>query len=229
MRISVIIPALNERDNLPATVASIRDCGERCEILIVDGGSADGTVEWAAEQSGITVVVSARGRGAQLNAGAKAATGDILLFLHADSLLPDGALSLAARQLDDPGISGGAFGVAFGPSASLALRATGLLINARSRAFRVATGDQAIFCRREDYIRAGGFPEWPLFEDMEFVSRLRRRGRFVVGPLDVTISPRRWETFGVGRTNLLMCALYAGYRCGIRPATLKRWFADVRR
>jgi rSAM/selenodomain-associated transferase 2 len=228
MQLSVIIPTLNERAGLPTTLDTVRAQYGVAEIIVVDGGSADGTRDFARAQSGVTVVESARGRGAQLAAGVSASSGDTLLFLHADCLLPAGATEFIETALQRESIAGGAFGIRFAATSPPSLHRTAKWVNARSRLFKVATGDQAIFARRTAYDLAGGFPPWPLFEDMEFVKRLKRHGQFTVAPIDVEISARRWETYGIGRTNTLMCALYAGYRAGVKPHTLKRWFADVR-
>ena len=228
MRLSVIIPALNERLGLPETLALLADVLTADEVLIADGGSRDGTRDWVREQPGVRLVEAVRGRGPQMNAGAGAATGDVLLFLHADCRLPAGAWKAMQSALADPGVSGGAFGVRFEADCPPALHATARLITLRSRVFQEATGDQAIFVRRSAFDAAGGFPLWPLFEDFALVARLKKRGRFLLLCNKVTLSPRRWLAFGIGRTNALMCLLYVGYRLGVPPATLKRWFADVR-
>ena len=217
----MIIPALNERESLPnATCSAV---GAR-EILVVDGGSTDGTREWAASQPGVVLLDAPRGRGPQLAAGTRAATGDILLFLHADCQLPPGALD-AVRQSQ---ASGGCFRVRFAETRPFSLTLTAWFINAHSALTRTATGDQAIWVRREVHDALGGFTPWPLFEDVDFVDRLRRQGRFDVLPLAITISARRWLAWGVGRTNLLMILLWIGYRLGVSPEKLKKWFHDVR-
>ncbi len=223
--ISVIIPTLNERDSLPLSVAAISGAGE---IIIADGGSDDGTHEWVQAQPTLHLVDAVRGRGNQLAAGAKAATGEILLFLHADCVLPPGALALIRRTLADERIAGGCFSVCFAETDSLSLAATSWAINLHSRLTRTATGDQAIFVRRGAYQKAGGFPDWPLFEDVRFIEKLRRLGKFAVLPNTITISARRWQTLGAARTNTLMICLWIGYRLGISPAALKRRFVDVR-
>jgi rSAM/selenodomain-associated transferase 2 len=219
--VSIIIPALNERSNLPTTVASLP---AGVEVLVVDGGSTDGTREWVLSKPYLRLLDAPRGRGPQLAAGAQAATGDILLFLHADCQLPKGALDTILAA----GATAGCFSVRFAESEPFSLTATAWAINTHSRLTRTATGDQAIWCSRAAYNDLGGFSPWPLFEDVDFVDRLKRRGRFVVLPQKVTISARRWLTLGVGRTNLLMIVLWCGYRLGVPPTTLKRWFRDVR-
>lgn len=228
MTISAIIPVWNERDSLPETIAQAQRVLPGCEIVGVDGGSTDGTREWLGEQTAVRWVSSVRGRGPQMNAGAGAAQGEAFLFLHADCRLPNGAERAICAALADKTVAGGAFRVHFPKSCPPTLHTTAWLINGRSRLFREATGDQAIFVRADVFRAAGGFPNWPLFEDFELVSRLKRQGRFQILREAVTISPRRWQTFGIGRTNALMCLLYGGYKLGIAPQTLKRWFADVR-
>ena len=228
MTVSVIIPALNERGGLPDTVARVQACLPEAQIVVADGGSTDGMGEWILEQPALSLVDAPRGRGPQMNAGAAAAAGAVLLFLHADCLLPAEAGPQIALALADPATVGGAFGVRFADSSPPSLHRLARLINFRSRLFSEATGDQAIFVRREAFEAAGGFPEWPLFEDMALVSKLKRQGRFRVLPAAVTISPRRWEAHGVWQASLLMCLLYVGYKLGVAPKTLKRWFVDVR-
>lgn len=233
-QVSIIIPVLNERENLPATLAAAKTAFPEAEIIIVDGGSTDGTREWLRGQAGDGRRLRAlespvRGRGPQMNAGGAAATGFILLFLHADCLLPPDAPARIAAALESSGVAGGAFCVRFAETTPRSLPVTAALINAHARLRQAATGDQAIFARRRDWEILGGYQDWPLFEDVDFVTRLKReRGRFVIVPSAVTISARRWQEFGIGKTSLLMCALWVGYHLGISPFRLKRWFTDVR-
>ncbi len=228
LSLSVIIPVLNERAGLPETVRQVQACLPGAEIVVADGGSEDGTREWVRERPELSLADAERGRGPQMNAGAAAASGDVLLFLHADCLLPQSAGLAVYGALADPVTVGGAFQIRFPASSSTALHRLARLINFRSRLVSEATGDQAIFVRRTAFAAAGGFPNWPLFEDMTFVSRLKRLGRFRIMSAFVVISPRRWEAHGVWRASLLMCLLYLGYKAGVAPKTLKRWFADVR-
>lgn len=228
MNVSVIIPVLNEREGLPEMLDSLAQVLPGAEVLVSDGGSRDGTPEWVREQPALRLVTSARGRGPQMNAGAGEAHGDVFLFLHADCRLPSEAEAALRAALADPAVVGGAFSVCFPANCPPALHRTARVINIRSRLCGEATGDQAIFVRRAVFEAVAGFPEWPLFEDFALVARLQRQGRFRLLSKFVTISPRRWQTFGIGRTNTLMCLLYVGYRLGIPPKTLKRWFADVR-
>ena len=207
MTLTVIIPALNERRGLPDTVARVAACLPEAQIVVADGGSTDGTREWVLEHPALLLTDAPRGRGPQMNAGASATGGDILLFLHADCLLPAEAGPQIASALADPATVGGAFGVCFPEASEPSLHRLARLINFRSRLVSEATGDQAIFVRRAAFEAAGGFFEWPLFEDMALVSKVKRQGRFRVLPAAVTISPRRWEAHGVWRASLLMCLL----------------------
>jgi len=228
LKLSVVIPALNERVGLPGTVAQVQAALPEAQIAVADGGSTDGTREWILERPALLLADAPRGRGPQMNAGAKAAGGDVLLFLHADCLLPPEAAAQISSVLADPATVGGAFGVCFPDGSGAAMSRLARLINFRSRLVSEATGDQAIFVRRVAFEDAGGFPEWPLFEDMALVSKVKRLGRFRVLPAAVTISPRRWEAHGVWWASLWMCLLYVGYKVGVAPKTLKRWFVDVR-
>ncbi len=228
MNLSVIIPVLNERAGLPETVRQVQACLPGAEIVVADGGSSDGTREWVRERPELILADAERGRGPQMNAGAGAAVGEVLLFLHADCLLPQSASPAVYGAFADPATVGGAFQVCFPDGCCPALHRLARLINFRSRLVSEATGDQVIFVRRTAFAAAGGFPNWPLFEDMALVSRLKRHGRFRIMPMFVTISPRRWEAHGVWRASLLMCLLYVGYKAGVAPKTLKRWFVDVR-
>ncbi len=228
MTVTVVIPALNERAGLPDTVAQAQAALPAAQIVVADGGSTDGMRDWALAHPTLMLTDAPRGRGPQMNAGAEKASGDVLLFLHADCLLPNDAEVQIGAALADPATVGGAFGVCFAESCKASLHRLARLINFRSRLVSEATGDQAIFVRRAAFEAAGGFPAWPLFEDMALVSRLKCQGRFRIVPTAVTISPRRWEAHGVWRTSLLMCLLYVGYKVGVSPKTLKRWFVDVR-
>jgi len=219
--ISVVIPALDEEASLPATVRSCREAGE-CEVIVADGGSRDLTVE-VARRLADRVVAASSGRARQMNAGAGVARGDILLFLHADTLLPPGALDAVAGALRDRNVAGGAFRVALLPSpgagayvrAMLAL--TGRMITLRSSLTRSRTGDQAIFLRAETFRNVGGYPEIPLMEDVELSRAMRRKGRTVLLPHRVVTSGRRWEAWGPLRTILRMWRLRLGYRLGMTP------------
>jgi rSAM/selenodomain-associated transferase 2 len=228
MKLSVIIPVLNEREQLPHIIAALQSQRSNPEIIVVDGGSTDGTREWLRAQTGLIVMEAERGRGVQQNAGAKVASGEVLLFLHGDCVLPNDALRLIEQALHLPQTQGGAFLVRFAEPTTVSLRLIAHGINARTLVTKTATGDQAIFVRRELFTHLGGFAAWPLFEDVRLVTRLKQRGRFVIVKSPVTISPRRYVAHGPWRTTFLMYALRLGYWLGVPPHRLYRWFADVR-
>jgi rSAM/selenodomain-associated transferase 2 len=218
-RISIIIPALNEAASLPATLAPLQALRVRGhEVVVVDGGSVDGTPE-IAQPMADQVIASSRGRAAQQNAGAAAAIGGVLLFLHADTLLPPDADRLVLDGLRTTGRSWGRFDVRLSGAAPL-LRVVERMISLRSRATGIATGDQAIFVRAEWFRRAGGFPPIPLMEDVALSTALRRLGPPLCLREQVTTSSRRWEERGIARTILLMWRLRLAYALGADPARL---------
>jgi len=192
-------------------------------VIVVDGGSRDRTTHLAREEGG-AVLSAPRGRASQMNAGAAVARGKVLLFLHADSLLPGGAVSAVLGALEDPPVIGGAFRVRLtasrgaGRYARAALGLTGWMIGARARVARAFTGDQAIFVRAETFRAVGGYPGIPLMEDVELSRRMRRAGKTVLLPLRVETSGRRWEAWGPLRTVLFMWRLRIGYLLGGTPA-----------
>lgn len=163
-----------------------------------------------------------------MNAGAGAALGDILFFLHADARLPAGAVDAVRRAMRDPRLVGGCFEITFPSGCPRSLRLVARGINLRTRFFTTATGDQGIFIRRNVFDSIGGYRDIPLMEDVAFFHEMKKRGRVAVLRQKIEISPRRWLKFGVWRTVLLMYALRFGYWLGVEPATLRRFFLDVR-
>jgi len=299
MKVSVIIPVLNERATLPATIAALRACRGIAEIIVADGGSTDGTVAWLQAQPDIVLVRSIRGKGPQINVGAAAAfdvpgTADIsetvstetlatqpaitgidatqtpatgtfatatstnevlaatqapgtdtaetiatetiatsgppdiaLLFLHADCLVSQAAIDALHAALADPQLAGGAFYLRFAESRPRSLRFVAWGINVRARFRNSATGDQGIFVRKSVFESVGGAPEWPLFEDVELVRRIKQAGKFTVLKTPVTVSGRRYIEHGVFRTALLIYSLRLAYWLGVSPQRLKNWFRDA--
>ncbi len=227
MRFSIIIPVLNEEAVLERQLCQLaRVCAPYdCELLIVDGGSVDATV--AIAQRFGQVISSPRGRAAQMNRGAAVATGDILLFLHADSILPDDAFVAIERACAAPGVVGGAFRLCFNCH-KLAYRLVAFVTNLRSRWRGIFTGDQAYFVRAESFRAIGGFADMALMEDLEIITRLRKIGKIILLPLYVTTSARRHEKNGLARTVLFMWYLRTLYRCGVSPEQLRRKYMDVR-
>ncbi|MFN2375940.1 MAG: TIGR04283 family arsenosugar biosynthesis glycosyltransferase [Candidatus Binatia bacterium] len=227
MRLSIVIPVLQEeatiRDTLVATRGSL-ESGD--QIVVVDGGSSDGTVRLA-RSFGAEVIEGERGRGRQMNQGASLAGGDVLLFLHADTLLPTGFRQGLAALLEDESVRWGRFDLRFDEGGPL-LQLIARLISLRSRLFRSATGDQAIFVRREDFLAVGGYREAILFEDVDLVRLLRRRGRMGIPAGHVVTSARRWRNRGVWPTTLRMWALKSLYLCGVPASRLSRHYRDER-
>ena len=228
MRLSVVLPVLDEAARLGRCLATLRAMPGIDEIVVVDGGSRDGSAEIARAVPGVRVVAAPRGRGTQLNAGARAALGDVLLFLHADTTPPRDTAAWVARALADPGVVAGAFRIRtvaddgpnwLGPLLRLA--------DLRSRWSRLPYGDQAVFVRRAAFARVGGFPDQPLMEDIELARRLRRVGRIRTVPAVVEVSGRRFLARPV-RTVLALRLLPLLYRLGVPPARLARLYGDPR-
>lgn len=223
--ISIIIPALNEAQSIGETLAAAARVKGVAEVIVVDGGSADGTAE-AARSRGARVINSARGRGAQMHAGALATRGEILWFLHADTLAPADAGECIERALLTPGAVGGNFRIRFDGASGAARFLTWLY--PRLRLLGVAYGDSGFFVRRAAYERAGGFKPFPIFEDLDLLRALWRQGRFVQAEACVVTSSRRFE----GRSFILTFArwsLMQGlYWLGASPHTLARLYANVR-
>jgi len=213
--ISVVIPALDEERHLAAAIRSVR--GD-AEVILVDGGSRDATRE-VADQEGARVLQAPKGRGRQLDEGARAATGEWLVFLHADTTLERGWAD--AIGLLSPDVAGGAFRLAV-DSPHAAFRVVERAVRLRLRLFALPYGDQAIFARREVYARIGGMPHLPLMEDVAFVGRLRRAGRLAFPPVRAFTSPRRWERYGIVGTTLRNWSLLARYAAGESPERLAR-------
>jgi rSAM/selenodomain-associated transferase 2 len=219
MRLSIVMPVLNEADRIAAALAALVPLRARgCEMIVVDGGSTDGTPALAAAAAD-RVLSAPRGRAAQMNAGARAASGDVLLFLHADTALPDDADRLVQDGLAHSGRAWGRFDVQFADGALPLIAAT---MNLRSRLSGVATGDQAMFVTRAAFERAGGFPDIALMEDVALSARLKRVSRPLCLAARATTSPRRWQREGVVRTVLLMWRLRLAFFFGARPETLAR-------
>lgn len=212
--LSIIVPMLDEAAVLPALLAHLAPWqAGGCEVLLVDGGSADGSAAMA-RAAGFTVVDAERGRARQMNAGAAVAHGEVLLFLHADTQLPAGAGQAVRAALAEAGREWGRFDVLI-TGRSPMLGVVTALMNLRSRLTGIATGDQAMFMRREALDAVGGFPLQPLMEDIELSRRLRRRSRPACVRLRVATSGRRWEERGVWRTIVLMWRLRWAYWRGV--------------
>jgi rSAM/selenodomain-associated transferase 2 len=219
--LSIVIPVLNEADHIAQALkalAPLRSCG--AEIIVADGDSDDDTVALA-EPLSDRIVTSARGRATQMNAGAAAARGEVLLFLHADTRLPAGADRLILEGLAQSRRAWGRFDVTIEGEHPL-FPIIAWFMNTRSRLTGIATGDQAMFVTRDAYAAAGGFPDIALMEDIEFARRLKHVSRPMCLRARVTTSGRRWETRGVSRTIFLMWRLRLAYFFGAKPEELAR-------
>jgi rSAM/selenodomain-associated transferase 2 len=217
--LSIIIPALNEAETIVPTLAPLqRWRGRDVEIIVVDGSSTDETVTLAQPLSD-RVETARRGRAPQMNAGAAVARGETLLFLHADTRLPEGGVELARDAVFHGQRVWGRFDVRI-DSRYPALRLVAVMMNLRSRLSGIATGDQAIFVRRREFERIGGFPDIPIMEDIALSRALRRLSRPVCLGIPVMTSGRLWERRGLMRTIFLMWRLRLAYFLGADPANL---------
>jgi len=219
--ISIIIPAVNEGALLGNTLAAATGV-VGVEPIVIDGGSRDNTREVAAA-AGARVITTSPGRALQMNAGAAAARGSMLLFLHADTLLPAGFANRIRQTLVEPQVAAGAFRLTVN-APGLSMRILEMLISWRSLSLQMVYGDQALFMTVEMFQAAGGFPEMPIMEDFEFIRRLRRRGRIAVLPDAVTTSARRWQRLGLVRTTVINQLIIVAYLCGVDPGRLARWY-----
>jgi len=220
--ISVIIPARDEGNQVAGAIDSARRCPVR-EIIVADGRSRDQTVR-IAQDRGARVVTCAPGRGPQLHAGAQAARGAILLFLHADTRLPPDYAHHVLHVLARPGVVAGAFRLRI-DAPHRALRLVERAVHWRCRWLHLPYGDQALFLTRQTYERVGGFPPIPLMEDYVFVRRLRRLGRIAIAPAEVTTSARRWLREGIWRTTLHNQLSLLAYHFGTPPERIAAWRA----
>ncbi|RJP19556.1 MAG: glycosyltransferase [Candidatus Abyssobacteria bacterium SURF_5] len=224
-RITIVIPTLNEASTLAAAIDRAKK-GRNIEIIVADGGSSDNTLG-IAESRGVKVVVAPGGRAKQENAAAAAAMGEILLFLHADTHLPNGFDGHIRRVLAEPRTAGGAFLLSI-DATNLSLRVIERAANLRSKLLQMPYGDQALFMRTSLFRAMGGFPDMPIMEDFVFVRRLRKRGAVVIAPVPITTSARRWLALGVWRTTIINQAVILAYYIGAPLDTVARWYRAAR-
>ena len=219
MKVSIIIPALNEAQNIDAALVSVEQQAGEFEIIVVDGGSSDETFEKARRRA--LAITSERGRAIQMNAGARQASGEVLLFLHADSRLGPNALAALREEMEDRRKVGGTFTLRF-DSDKIILALYGLFTRFRFRYFHY--GDQAIFVRRSVFDELGGYAEVPIMEDIDLLLRMRKKGRLALINRPVTTSARRFVQHGLVGQQLLNVCLVILYIFGVKPETLAGWY-----
>lgn len=227
---SLIIPVLHEAPVIRDAVERIRmlDGGESVEIIVVDG-DPEGETLCALPDGAVRKILSAPGRGCQLNRGAEAASAEVLVFLHADTALPQNALVRIGEALSDAALTGGAFDLAIDSSRPI-FRVIERVASRRSRITRIPYGDQAIFLRRPCFLALGGFHELPVMEDVDLMRRLRSSGgRIVILPERAVTSARRWEKEGTLYTTLRNWVLVALFSLGIDAKRLARWYRPHRK
>ena len=219
--ISVIMPTLNEAENIGRALSTISN-RPGIEIIIMDGGSSDGTDQIATDL-GLDVYQTPPSKAGQMNTGAALARGEILLFLHADTLLPYDFQKHVRETIDRVGVAAGAFHLGIDAPGSR-LRFIETVANFRSRFLRMPYGDQAIFMRAKTFGAIGGYPDQPIMEDFELVRRLRRLGKIAIAAEPVLTSPRRWLNMGVLRTWLINQMIVIAYLAGVSPDRLAHWY-----
>jgi rSAM/selenodomain-associated transferase 2 len=219
--ISVIIPTLNEAPNLAKTLAAVTGF-ENVETIVVDGGSTDRTVDIARGHD-VRVLSGPQGKAVQMNLGAMAASGEFIVFLHADTVMPEGWIDHVRRKMQQPGVVAGAFELRVDCDRP-GLRLIEALANFRSRRFGMPYGDQAIFIKADIFRALGGFPNQPIMEDFELVRRLHKRGKVSIAPAAVVTSARRWKERGIWATTAINQVLIVAYSLGISPRLLVRLY-----
>jgi rSAM/selenodomain-associated transferase 2 len=219
--ISVIIPTLNEHENIRGCIECIKAEGGDSEIIVCDGVSSDATVEIVKECDGTTLLETGRGRGVQMNGGAEAANGDVLLFLHADTRLERGWSRALLSVLADESVAGGAFTLKIdnpGPQYRLIER----WVKFRCNIFRLPYGDQGIFVRKDIFNKIGGYRDIPLMEDVDIIRRLKREGKVELLEKCAVTNDRRWVNNGWLRASVMNQMIMLMYKLGVDPHTLKK-------
>lgn len=219
-RISIIIPVLNEVNTIKQTLASLKNASS-VEIIVVDGGSKDETIA-VAKSFGVQVISSDLGRATQMNMGAKVATGDILLFLHADTRIAPN-FDILIRQALAGDFIAGAFELKIDANLP-GIRLIEKMVNLRSHLFSLPYGDQAIFISSKVFHQIGGFPNLPIMEDFVFIRQLKKLGKINIIPQPAITSGRRWQKLGVIKTTLINQLIIIGYFLGVSPDQLARWY-----
>ena len=224
--ISVIVPTLNEAAQISETLDALQAVAGEKEIFVVDGGSEDETVALA-RAAGAIVIESARGRGVQQHAGAMAARGEVLWFVHADTIAPPNAILDMSDALEDSSVVGGNFGLTFDGPSRAARQLTAIYPTLRW--LNLCYGDSGIFVRRSMYEAVGGFRAFAVFEDLDLLKRLRRAGRFAHLKTRMVTSSRRFESRNFAGMWVHWTALQVLYWAGVHPNTLARWYGHARR
>ena len=227
LQVSVIIPVVKEAEAIDGCLEQFR--GQRdIEVIVVDGGSRDGTQERIRATGMARLVMSPRSaRSVQMNRGARSASGEVLLFLHADTFLPDGGIEMILDSLEDSGVVGGRFRLGLSEDTWM-FRAIAAFSTMRSRYLGTTYGDQAIYVRRSAFERVAGFPELELFEDSEFCAAVRKLGRFVLLQGRVCSSTRRWRRWGIVPAVVWMWMIRILHLCSVSDKRLSRLYRDVR-
>jgi rSAM/selenodomain-associated transferase 2 len=223
--LSLVIPVLNEADTINETIHHIRemDADRRVEIIVVDSDPAGSTIS-AIKDEGVRTVAAEKGRARQMNRGAAIASGDVLLFLHADTRLPPNAFGMIRSKMDGKRHVGGAFDLGFDTKRTI-FRITESYVHLRTRLTRIPFGDQAIFIRRDYFEQLGGYREIPILEDVELMKRIRKRGDAIgIIPAKVLTSVRRYEQEGVLYATLRNWLLQISYALGMSPDRLAKWY-----
>ena len=227
MQVTVIIPVVNEAEVIDGCLAQFREQRD-VEVIVVDGGSRDGTQERIREAGIARLVTSpSSGRSVQMNHGASSASGQVLLFLHADTFLPEGGIGMILESLEDPDVVGGRFRLGLSEDTWM-FRAIAAFSTMRSRYLGTTYGDQGIYVRRSVFDRVAGFPDVELFEDSEFCAAVRKLGRFVLLSGTVCSSTRRWRQRGVVPTVIRMWTIRILHLCSVSDKRLSRLYRDVR-
>jgi len=225
IKISVIIPVLNEAKAIEKVLVNLQNYSN-VEVIVVDGGSEDETV-MIVKSLGVKVLCSPLGRAIQMNTGAAIATGNVLLFLHGDTILPANFPRMICSVIEKPGVVGGAFELGIDAEIK-GIRFVEKMVNWRSHFFSLPYGDQAIFVKAEIFKQIGGFPKQPIMEDFIFIRCLRSMGKVEILPTRVLTSGRRWQKLGILKTTMINQLMILGYYLGVSPEKLAIFYRKKR-